>query len=266
MTMSRWIPPALLPLARRLRPGGLHFEGSYSTWAEAKAKAGGYDQTGILSRIAESTRAVDRGAAAFERDGVLFDEPDYPFHIIAGLLSAKRTAASRLNVLDFGGSLGSIFRQCRPFLGRELTWNVVEQEHYVRIGREEFESLELKFFDRVEAVPAGIDVVLASSVLQYLPDAWQALEAISRTSATRLIVDRTPFAFNQREDKIVIQKVPSHIYRASYACWIFAHSDFLQRLRKDWVLIADYISAEGVYETREGQTFEFRNLILDRRI
>ncbi len=172
-----------------------------------------------------------------------------------------------LSVVDLGGALGSLFRQCRAFLPNDVLWHVVEQPHYVAIGKAEFEDPELKFFKSISEISseAKIDAVLASSVLQYLSDPWAILAEISRTTATRLIINRTPFGFNQDRDRIVIQKVPGRIYRASYPCWIFSRSNFLARILKDWELVVDFPSDEGSYATQDGQKFEFRNLMLDRR-
>ena len=83
---------------------------------------------------------------AFERDGVVFDQPDYNFPLLACLLRVATESGNRLRVLDFGGSLGSTYFQCRPFLGgvSELRWTVVEQPQFVECGRREFEDGEVQ--------------------------------------------------------------------------------------------------------------------------
>src|SRR3546814_2948802 len=66
----------------------------------------GYSESAILDRVRTATRAVVAGEAAYERDSVLFDKADYPFALITALLRAAASADMRLDVIDFGGSLG----------------------------------------------------------------------------------------------------------------------------------------------------------------
>src|SRR3546814_16397621 len=97
----------------------------------------GYSESAILDRVRTATRAVVAGEAAYERDSVLFDKADYPFALITALLRAAASADMRLDVIDFGGSLGSTYRQCRPLLDavQPPQWHVVEQPHFVAFGR-----------------------------------------------------------------------------------------------------------------------------------
>src|SRR3546814_6742160 len=71
----------------------------------------GYSESAILDRVRTATRAVVAGEAAYERDSVLFDKADYPFALITALLRAAASADMRLDVIDFGGSLGSTYRR-----------------------------------------------------------------------------------------------------------------------------------------------------------
>src|SRR3546814_11444165 len=61
----------------------------------------------------------------------------------------------RLDVIDFGGSLGSTYRQCRPLLDavQHLQWHVVAQPHFVEAGRQEVETDELHFWNDISDVP-----------------------------------------------------------------------------------------------------------------
>jgi putative methyltransferase (TIGR04325 family) len=58
----------------------------------------------------------------------------------------------RLTVLDFGGSLGSTYFQNRKFLNfiGDLSWNIVEQPHFVKTGRLYFQNEILHFYYDVE--------------------------------------------------------------------------------------------------------------------
>ena len=130
-----------------------HFEpfgwsGNYVTWDEALAETTGYDSRVILEKVKASTLKVKSGEAVYERDSVLFDEMKYSWPILAGLLKIAIQYGNFLELIDFGGSLGSSYFQNRAFLGKAVAvkWHVVEQHQFVECGKRYFENEELKFF------------------------------------------------------------------------------------------------------------------------
>ncbi|WP_280154582.1 methyltransferase, TIGR04325 family [Piscinibacter sp. XHJ-5] len=261
-------PPVLVSLLHRWSGRTLRFAGRPADWHEATLMSGGYDADGILARVVQATRDVVSGRARYERDGVLFDEPDYPFAMLTALLRAAAADNGRLNVIDFGGSLGSTYRQCRPLLDglTSIGWCVVEQASFVAAGQAEFGTAELRFAGSLHDVPQaeGAPVILASSVLQYLPDPAAVLRDFAASSARHLVVDRTPLS-GEPADRLCVQHVPSHIYEASYPCWILSRERLLHGLSRDWRLVCDFPCPEGTARTEDGLPFEFRGLILERQ-
>ena len=73
---------------RQMRSDRIVFEGNYASWEDATAKCDGYDAEHILTRVLESTLKVKSGDAIFERDSVLFDEIEYSWPLLAGLMWA----------------------------------------------------------------------------------------------------------------------------------------------------------------------------------
>jgi putative methyltransferase (TIGR04325 family) len=128
-------------------------------------------------------------------------------------------------VLDFGGALGSSYYQNRHMLSHlaDLTWHVVEQPHFVEAGHREFRNGQLDFHPTLDAAwrASAPDVVLLSSVLQYLSDPFALLKEIADRGPPYILVDRTPVLDAGRE-RIVVQTVPPSIYPATYACRLFA--------------------------------------------
>ena len=170
--VTEWIPPAAVRLLRRVAGrhwGGLRFEGDFGTWEDASAASTGYGDASILAKVAEATLKVKRGEAAYERDSVLFDQIQYSWPLLAGLMWAAARSRSRLSVLDFGGALGSGYHQNRRFLDGlgEVRWGVVEQPHYVAAGRALFENEQLQFFDTIDECEAKLrpNVIVLGSVL-----------------------------------------------------------------------------------------------------
>jgi len=263
--LKSFCPPVLLPLVRRLGGGGIGFSGPYQSWADAVTRSSGYESAEIKDRVVEATRRVLAGDAAFERDSVTFSRMEYPFHLIAPLLRAAVMSGGVLRVLDYGGSLGSTYRQCKAFLdGISLTWYVVEQPAFVEAGEREFATSELRFLRSVEQMPTEGPpaVALFSSVLQYLESPYAVLQQGAVRRCSLLVIDRTPFHGGQ-DDLPCVQVVPKRIYPASYPAWVFGYENFVKVLSRDWRMLAELESAEGVLRSPAG-TITFRGLIMER--
>ncbi len=221
----------------------------------------------FLAKVLEATLKVKCGEAAYERDSVLFDEIEYSWPVLSGLMWVAARNGGRLNVLDFGGALGSSYFQNRKFLQSlpDVRWNVVEQPHYVDAGRKNIQDDQLRFYLTIEECLSEThpNVVLLSSVLQYLKTPFDIILRLSDADANYLIINRTPFS-GQAEDKVLVQRVPESIYPASYPMHVFSQPEFMHRLESDWRLIASDISPEGEVRSSIGFYFVFKGLLLER--
>jgi putative methyltransferase (TIGR04325 family) len=227
----------------------IRFTGDFKSWDDAVKLSTGYDAPEILRKTRAALLKVTAGQTAFERDSVTFDTIGYEFPLLAGLLRVATASRGRLSVLDFGGSLGSSYFQCRSFLSvvDVLEWSVVDQPAHVECGKLDFANDELKFYKTVsdcrrERQP---NVLLLSSVLQYLPAPYAFLETILNEAIPYVIVERTPFNCNGRE-QLTVQHVPAHIYKASYPAWFFSEQRFLDSFAARYDLISQYKTSEPV--------------------
>src|SRR5438105_1465348 len=106
-----FVPPVLPRLVRRALGVGsnearhVRYAGDYASWGDAVRDSDGYDVPFILDRVRESIARVRDGRAAYERDGVILDRPEYPYPLLACLLRAASGCGNRLRLLDVGGSL-----------------------------------------------------------------------------------------------------------------------------------------------------------------
>lgn len=232
--LKQFIPPVLFTLKAKLSKQ-YRWNGHYDTWTKAKQLTKGYDEAHILEKVKSAALKVKNGEAAFERDSVCFDKKEYDFNVLASLLYVASLNQNKLTVLDFGGSLGSLYYLYKDFLAHiDLKWCVVEQEHYVNCGGENFQDSILEFYDKTEGVikKYQIDIILFSSVLQYLESPYVVLEDLLKITKTKfLFIDKTPL-IGIKEDYIAIQKVPPSIYSASYPCWIFSEDVFVEKLER----------------------------------
>ena len=262
--MKTWVPPGLAGLGNRVFRLGSYYSGNYSSWKEAGRHATGYDAAQILERVRQAALKVRNGEAVFERDSVLFDRVQHSYPVLAAMLRAAAGDGNRLSVLDFGGALGSSYFQCREFLSvvPDLQWAVVEQEGFVRCGREDFETRQLRFFYSIDECLRYLapNVVLLSGVLQYIETPDKVLEELMETEIPYIVIDRTPFS-EAPADRIAVQHVPPSIYTASYPCWIFSRQRFLGLFRDRYEVIAEFEGSDSGSSVR-GLRFTHGGLIL----
>jgi putative methyltransferase (TIGR04325 family) len=246
------------------------FKGSFQSWSEAQHFSSGYDQHLILEKVLNSTLKVKKGEAAYERDSVVFDDIQYSWSVIAGLMWAAAQSKGNLSVLDFGGSLGSSYFQNKFFLNElsEVRWSIIEQSHFVEVGNKLIEDENLKFYETIEEYLKyeRPNVILLSSVLQYLDNPLEVLTKLFEINANLLIIDRTPFS-KRTTDEIMIQNVSPDIYPASYPIRIFSELKFLGEMSLNWQLISDFPSLDGFVNTDRGvaefKGFLFKKIIND---
>jgi putative methyltransferase (TIGR04325 family) len=225
-----WLPPAISRWIRQQRSESISFEGDFDSWEEASAQCSGYDAKEILDKVLEATLKVKHGEAIFERDSVLFDQIEYSWPLLSGLMWGAARSAGKLNVLDFGGSLGSGYFQNKKFLLMlpDVHWSVVEQSHYVEAGQIYIQDNQLRFYKSIQECLSDNqpNIVLLSSVLQFLPDPFGQLSELLSIKAGTLIFDRTSFMNVVNKETIKIQHVTEPIYRASYPCRFFDEEYF----------------------------------------
>ena len=242
--LKEFIPPIVLKYIIGFFYG---WKGNYSSWTEAQKKCTGYDSNIIFSKVKDALLKVKNGEAVFERDSVIFDKIQYSFPLLSGLSIVALKNNGRLNVLDFGGSLGSSYYQNKNKFKdiSEFNWCIVEQPHFVKEGLNSFADHNLHFFYDVNSCldKYKIDILLLASVLQYLEDPYLFLDEIIEKNIEYIIVDRTPI-LTKGEDRITIQRVPKNIYDAKYPCRILNEQKLVNYMSKYYDLVFDFESPE----------------------
>jgi len=214
------MPPFLYSLYQKFRKKYGYF-GEYKSWEAARSKASGYDDGEIIEKVKNAALKVKNGEAAYERDSVLFEQAEPTPHLLAPLLWIASKNNNKLEVLDFGGALGTTYYQNKEYLNHlDLKWSIIEQPKFVEYGKNLFEDETLRFYGDLNDYKSKPDVVLLGSVLQYLESPYQVLEKIIQMEPKYILIDKTPFLKNSG-DTITVQRVPPKIYDASYPSWIF---------------------------------------------
>lgn len=175
-------PPIAWRLAQRLRRRA-RLDGPLPSWDEATKRAVGWDSPILTELALNAALKVKEGAAAFERDSRPHDRIVYSPTVLAALLLAV-ARYRKLNVIDFGGALGSNYYQniklIRALPGVPVSWNVVERPVLAKLGAAQFQTAELRFHDDLAAARLENAVLLFTGSLQYVADAFVLLEQAVR--------------------------------------------------------------------------------------
>ncbi len=239
-------PPFLYDIMHRCaiylnKDNYLYWQKTNDDWKTAQLKCIGYNESSILEKVKNATNEVLSGKASYERDAVLFYEADYNLNVLASLQYVFQQQ-KKLQVIDFGGALGSTYHQHKKFLDEmpNMHWHIVEQENYIACGKANFTTEKLSFHNSIQELQTKqIDVVLFSCVLHYLEHPFQFIETAVAANIPYLIIDRTPF-IQADKDLITIQHVPEKIYKASYVCKLFSEDVFMSKLLNYYDLIWEF--------------------------
>ncbi|MEO8205532.1 MAG: methyltransferase, TIGR04325 family [Chthoniobacterales bacterium] len=225
--------------------GTITFSGPFPAWDKAVAASCGYDAKTITDGIMAAMDKVASGKAAMERDGFALSTPQYPHGLLAALLHVAAQNEGRLHVLDFGGSLGTSYFACKPWLSRvrDLRWTVVEQSHFIDIGNRKFADGVLTFAPEIDAVPSPNFVVI-SGVLMYLPSPYEFLRKLLSLNADMVVIDRTA-TVPLDSDVITVQHINSVGYQASYPCRLLSRSKLLNICTESYQCLEVFRALDG---------------------
>ena len=204
----------------------LYYFGIFPDWfaAEIESKKFGnsYQSDYILDKIAKSTELVRKHQACYEQDGVAFFEENNNYPLLSAFFYILADT-NKLNVTDFGGSLGSTYFRYHHLLNKfPIKWNIVEQAHFVEYGKKNIP--EIDFYYDSSAVKDS-NTLLLSSVMMYISNIYDILEKTLQHKFDYIIVDETAFTKDDT-DQIRLQHVPESIYSAIYPLRLFSLTNF----------------------------------------
>lgn len=239
--LAKLLPSYLYQQLLRFKRYG--YQGDYAHWEAAMAQAGPYDQAAVLAKLTASAQKLAAGEAAYERDGVLFDEKKPEVAVLNALMMAIEN--NHLAVLDFGGGLGGYYFQHRPFLDDKLIidWQVAELAGTQAIGKKWLENTELHFNPYTTTEINSSTFLLLGCVLPYLEDPYGWLENFYQAGFDWVLVDKHPL-IKGKNDRLTIQRVSPKIYAASYPAWFFGEEKWHQWWEARYDLVYDYACSD----------------------
>jgi len=216
-------------------------------WSKVKNSCIGYDSSVIANSIKSD-------------NGTDLQKTLLPYAIIANIMKIAQEKSGKISVLDFGGSTGGTYFFCREFLPDvKMDWTVIEQESIVRVIKEKKISQEIKFSSEIPK-NKKYDVIIISSVLQYLENYTDILRQLLDLDADCIIFDRTlVFASSKsKKDILTIQQNPTaHQKKITYPCWILNKNNLYLQIPKKYVLINEFFSAADKINKIAGVRVDF---------
>lgn len=263
--IRQWLTHSKILQLMKIHTNPVSWSGDYSDWDSVSKLSTGYDNPKILEKVLNSTLQVLSGRAAFERDSVAFKIPEYNWPLVSMILWIALNEKNKLSVLDFGGSLGSLYFQHKKMLANinELSWNIVEQSHFVEAGRKHIHDPLLHFFSSIENSVKYVEpqVILLSSVLPYLEKPHEFIDNIIQEKFPYILIEKTPFfEIDKGKDRLTLQTVKKPIYDASYPAWFFSKQKFLLHFDASYELLFTF-SHDGqsmAGTTYQGMLFKLR--------
>jgi len=229
------LPNFIIRNINKLFKRDIRFVGNYRNWKDADDHSLGYNNKKIFLKSRESFLKVISKEAKYERDSVLFYSESINDPLINILNKIQKQKAACLNVLDFGGSFGSTYFQNYSVLKNKnkFNWAIVEQEKIVKYAKKFKLENNLSFHLSIKnyMTKQKPDVVLFSSVIQYLEYPYKVIYYLFKNKIKNIFFLKTPFFKNK--ELIKVQIVPKHIYDASYPIRIFNESNFLKLFRNN---------------------------------
>jgi putative methyltransferase (TIGR04325 family) len=254
-------PPLLYDCLRVIAGRKNIFKVSNDSWDKVVARSKTYQDKRLLNNIIEKNQQLTEDQ--YERDGILFDKYQYSSELNANLLliiDLIQRKNEPLNILDFGGGLGTTYRQFVKFTNNKIPviWNIVEQKKIVEAGKENIKKDNVYFYEKIADV-ATPDVVIISSVLEFIENPKSKIIELISTKAKYFIIDRTPIY--DGEANVLTQMIPSKKIGGSYPCWIFSEKLFLSyfdeyRLINNWNALGEEIIFSKITANYKGYFFE----------
>ncbi len=152
------------------------WDGVYPSFAAAKAVGPGFDGDIWRDRSLQAARET----LALVGSGQPLDYSLRQRNALLPVLTASVLAAQpRVNILDFGGGLGTgymVLANGIPDAGSKIDYAVIEVDSICRAGEAVFAGRNGPRFLSELPAKGGYDIVLAASVMQYIEE-WQSVVA-----------------------------------------------------------------------------------------
>ena len=239
------------------RNKSIRLKSIFFTYSDALNYSDGYDNPKIAETLRSNAHHMLNTPKAYVRDGIVFNCGKYSYALLGAIYAEDKK--HDINVLDFGGNLGSLYYQHLEYLRRGINkWIVIEQSYLIEITK------EFKFDDKLVYYPVldyvkdyHFDLIILSSVLPYLEDPYDILNDLLAFHADFVFIDRTYFCDFKAWDFVMIQENLNT--GINYPVWIFNKLKMIQYFElKGYHLVDESISSFYFTEYASSRTLIFK--------
>ncbi len=213
--------------------GKIYFSPEKKNWSIALENSKSYEDNIIAEKIIKTYEQIENYNIEFyERDGILFKQK-FDEVVLLNFLNENIKPGKFVEVLDFGGSLGSRFFSNYNYINKNnIIWNVVEQNKFVEYGKNKLQKKNLRFYYSIDEClkTKNIDCVIFSGSLQYLEKYDETLKYINKSKISSVFIDFLTVS-NFKNHKIFVQNIPKKIYKSSYPIRIFSKNKFINEIK-----------------------------------
>ena len=243
-SFAEWIlPPKIKTLIRASLSSVIGFT-KVDSWDTAERKSVGYESVSVLTPLLEGTIESRVNLADSKLVTTRYQQVATAMFFC---LSEKRLRGGKpLRILDFGGGGGDYFYQFQKFVPHiDFDWTVVETPALAEAMQQKHggESQKIRWVGSIEMTDEKYDLVLCSSVLQYLEKPFEILEALVKKSQF-VIINRIPL-IKTADNFVALQRILTKKKRGSYPAHFFSENSFLETLSAygsipmRWLVIED---------------------------
>jgi putative methyltransferase (TIGR04325 family) len=262
------LPPVVLRMWRRIRRPRVGFFGSYGTYDEAAAAAGGagYSDAAMVDAIVHAQRERNAAPGPLEWE-------DRWLQLQLGLSHALASAANgELRVLDFGGAAGTHYfdvvrwRERTGWPHSGLRWHVCETAAMVAAAEPALGGEELTFHASLDELDNGAyDLIYVSGSLQYVPDSGATWDRLAALPHSWLVLNRTPF-IPANGDLFAVQRIVAPDgRRTAYPGRFLAEGPWLERIGRTHDLIVRWPERGAATYVQARRDVRYGGMLLKRR-
>lgn len=226
-----FIPPIIMDFYK-IRSGRYEIHGNYKTWDEAKKASTPYFTD--YEKIGELDGKFEEGNG----------QEIWAWPLFSMIQLAAIENGNKVNVLDFGGGLGSSYFMLKKLLSviNSVNWSVVDLPDVVDYGKKHLEDDRLAFFNTIEEAKEKHDfnVLTIGSVLLYLDEPYQLVSDLVIHDFDYIVIDRTPFLPGNGE-RYMIQEVPRYLGGGIRALRLLSENSFMDIFKTRYDLIGEHI-------------------------
>ena len=251
-----FLPPKIKVWVRALLSRFTGFR-KVESWESAVRKSSGYESVNIVEPIVAAARQLQSNSQT-----TFVSNPRYQ-QIAAGMLfsiSQERFSNGEpIRVLDVGGAGADYFYQFQEFAPHiNFDWTVLETPVLAEAMSNEFgrNLTNLRWVSSIENTNETYDVILCSSVFQYVEKPFELLATLVKKSGF-LIVNRISLV-DSSEHFVAMQRIITNGKRASYPVHFFAEKKFLNEMSQygdvqmRWLVVEDQPVINRKAQTNHG--------------